>query len=281
MTKKGISRIINCLEQQHSTLNLSNCQIHGGEKELTMLLEAKSFLKELILDENHFRSLAIVEGLDHLERLSFRDNYIAEKDFHILGSLKNLKALNLYHNRIDDITFLQHLTSLKELNIGYNWIKDFSQIAALANLEILNISQNHEQITDLSFLENLQQLKELNLYNSGIKNIAPLTTLANLEVLNLEYNTISSLLPLKKLTNLVELDVHYIHKQPPLIWFVHFMHYGGKLGDYLNDEELVDIDKIWSLLSTRDLTTTQSAEQPALSIGRQKKDFQMYLAYIQ
>ena len=95
-----------------------------------------------------------------------------EKDFDVLRYCKQLKALDLGHNWIEDISFLNYLPDLEVLILGRNQIRDISPIADLHHLVYLELFSNH--IKDVSPLAGLTSLRDLNLSNNPIEDLTPL-----------------------------------------------------------------------------------------------------------
>ncbi|MDD2647667.1 MAG: leucine-rich repeat domain-containing protein [Eubacteriales bacterium] len=112
--------------------------------------------------------------------------YHTAKDFAPLKYCWNIKALDIGHNNISDLSFLSGLTELRILIIACDYIKDISPVANLTKLEYLEIFKN--QITDISPLEGLTNLIDLNICFNRIKDYTPLYGLTNLERLWL-YNS--------------------------------------------------------------------------------------------
>jgi len=124
-------------------------------------------------------------------------------DISPLGSLTNLTTLNLSYNRISDISFLGSLTNLTTLDLSFNQITDISFLGSLTNLTTLFIWEN--QITDISSLGSLTNLSILDLCINQITDISFLGSLTNLSILGLSSNQITDISFLGSLTNLTEL----------------------------------------------------------------------------
>ncbi|MBD3563050.1 leucine-rich repeat protein, partial [Planktothrix sp. FACHB-1355] len=112
----------------------------------------------------------------------------------------NLTDLNLYNNKITDISGLSTLTNLTDLNLYNNKITDISGLSTLTNLTELDLTNN--QITDISGLSTLTNLTILYLDNNQIRDISGLSTLTNLTELYLDNNQITDLSPLRSLIQL-------------------------------------------------------------------------------
>ena len=98
----------------------------------------------------------------------------------------NLKALDLGHNVISDISFLEKAPKLKVLILACNRIEDLSPIACQTEIEYLELFSNN--ITDISALANLKELKDLNIGYNKITDLSPLYELPNLERIWLTMN---------------------------------------------------------------------------------------------
>ncbi len=97
-----------------------------------------------------------------------------------------LRALDLGHNALKDLTFLQALPELRVLIVADNHIEDLSPLSELKNLEYLELFFN--RFTDLSPLAALTNLRDLNICRNKISDVTPLLGLKNLERLWLPDN---------------------------------------------------------------------------------------------
>ena len=101
------------------------------------------------------------------------------EDISILKYCKNLKALDLGHNRITDLSFLYDHPDLRVLILGRNdYITDITPVGSLAELEYLEIFSN--RITDISPLLNCTKLLDLSLCNNLIEDLSPLFEMKSL-----------------------------------------------------------------------------------------------------
>lgn len=98
----------------------------------------------------------------------------------------DLKALDLGHNTIRDLSFLEKAPKLKVLILACNEIEDLTPIACQTEIEYLELFSN--KISDLTPLANLTQLKDLNLCYNKITDLSPLYDLPNLERIWLSMN---------------------------------------------------------------------------------------------
>lgn len=101
------------------------------------------------------------------------------RDFDILKYVPGLKALDLGHNRVSDLSFLRQWPDLKILIMADNAIKDLSVIGELSELEYLELFMN--PFTDITPLTKLTKLKDLNLSWTAVADVMPLAEMTWLE----------------------------------------------------------------------------------------------------
>ena len=94
------------------------------------------------------------------------------KELSLLRYCKNLKALDIGHNVVDDLTWLEELPDLRVLIIAINRVTDITPLASLKKLEYLEMFNN--QITDLTPLKGLTRLMDLNIGFNRIEDFSPL-----------------------------------------------------------------------------------------------------------
>ena len=101
------------------------------------------------------------------------------RDFSILKYCKNLKALDIGHNQVDDLSFLYDLPRLKVLIVACNLsLQDITPIGSLKELEYLEIFKNNVQ--DISCLARCENLVDLNICFNRIRDLTPLHGLKRL-----------------------------------------------------------------------------------------------------
>jgi len=123
-----------------------------------------------------------------LNRLS--DKRYPESKFLPLLYLKDLQGLDLGHNLISDLSFLEGLPELRVLILADNKITDLGPLRQLVHLEYLELFMN--DFTDLSPLAELHHLKDLNLCRNRISDVTPLLGLTGLERLWLPDNFLTA-----------------------------------------------------------------------------------------
>ena len=80
----------------------------------------------------------------------------------------------------------RYCTELRALDLGHQYISDISEIRHLTKLQTLILADN--RISDISPLEELHDLNFVELFQNQITDVTPLTKLAHLEDLNIMYN---------------------------------------------------------------------------------------------
>ena len=93
--------------------------------------------------------------------------------------LYRLKALDLGHNALKDLEFVQYLPDLELLIVGDNQIKDATPLSQLKHLQYLEIFSNY--ITDLTPLAECTELLDLNICYDPIYDFSPIDQLESLE----------------------------------------------------------------------------------------------------
>lgn len=111
------------------------------------------------------------------------------REIALLRFCKNLRALDIGHNQVDDISFLYELPELRVLIIACNQIEDITPIASLKHLEYLEM------------------------FSNWVKDISPLTELPYLAHLNIGYNKIGDFTPLHQMTQLKRLWMKKCHSR--------------------------------------------------------------------
>ena len=107
-------------------------------------------------------------------------------DFSVLKYCRDLLALDIGHNQVDDLSFLYDLPQLKVLIVACNHVTDITPIGSLKELEYLEVFKN--RVTDLTPLAQLTHLVDLNICFNRVSDWSPLYGLTGLERLWL-YNS--------------------------------------------------------------------------------------------
>ena len=158
-------------------------------------------LDDLLLAGRGIERLTGLQCATGLIVLNLYSNRIS--DLSPLAGLTVLRNLVLTDNQLSDVSSLAGLTTLESLVLDENQLSDVSPLAGLTALRILHLRKN--QLSDVSPLAGLTALDRLHLGDNNIPNIGPLVGLTALEWLNLEKNQLSDVSPLAGLTALERL----------------------------------------------------------------------------
>ncbi len=109
--------------------------------------------------------------------------------FECLKYCNKLLALDLGHNEIRDLYFLEGMTELRYLILADNKITDISVLSTMPNLKYVELFFN--RITDLNALSNLEYLVDLNVCFCPIDDYSALETLPQLERLWISSSSIN------------------------------------------------------------------------------------------
>jgi len=112
-----------------------------------------------------------------------------------------------------DAYYLRYCTDLVALDLGHNYVSDLSFLQYLPNLKILILVDNwrflddggETRICDISDLKYCTKLRYLEIFCNKIEDISAIANLTELEDLNISYNPISSSEALRNLPNLKRL----------------------------------------------------------------------------
>ena len=117
----------------------------------------------------------------HLSGKMEGDERHTSEELYPIRMCTRLKALDLGHNYLTDVSFLNWLTELEVLIISPNYgLTDIGPVASCRKLVYLECF--HTPVTDLSPLAGLTELRDLNLTRDGeVTDISPLYDLPNLE----------------------------------------------------------------------------------------------------
>ena len=124
-------------------------------------LEIPSKCKELKANYNSLQSLCLIP--ETLEKLELTHNKIAMIDY--INQNNNLKYLNLSYNRLISVEGIPNLSKLQILDISYNFLgtEQLQVLKNLQHLKSLNISHNHCRGSEvLLIFSELSRLHELN-----------------------------------------------------------------------------------------------------------------------
>ena len=125
--------------------------------------------------------------------------YMMNEDAYYLKYCNELVALDLGHNYVSDLSFLEYMPELKVLILVDNvkekdgetlrHLTDLSELQYCTKLRYLEIFANN--VSDFSWMENLTELEDLNISYNSVSSIQYMTNLPNLKKLWMEHTYIS------------------------------------------------------------------------------------------
>ena len=127
-------------------------------------LELKTFTEQDVIDYCQINNI----NPDKIIILNLYKNKLT--DISGIKLFKNLQHLLIWNNRITDISVLKHSIKLELLNISNNEIKNISVIQYLTELKILSISSLELESDQIQYIKSLNKLKEL-LCRNGFKDM--------------------------------------------------------------------------------------------------------------
>lgn len=103
-----------------------------------------------------------------------------------------------------ELEVLKYCTELRALDIGHNDLTDISFLKDLTKLRVLILACN-ERLRDISVLSNLKDLEYIELFSCNIRDISALKDLDRLMDLNISYNPIARYAVLNEMSQLKRL----------------------------------------------------------------------------
>ena len=119
---------------------------------------------------------------DYTSWSTLHNNKSAKHGSEELSVLKycwNLMALDVGHNKIDNLDFLYDLPNLRVLILACNAITDITPLASLEHLEYVELFNN--KITDVTPLKDLPHLMDLNLSFNRIADLSPVENIKTIK----------------------------------------------------------------------------------------------------
>lgn len=105
-------------------------------------------------------------------RKSSDPNRLTDADLEPLKYVTGLKALDLGHNRVTDLSFVEWFPEMTVLLLADNRVTDLTPLSKLQHLQYLEIFMN--KITDLSPLSACTELKDLNITTCRVTDLSGL-----------------------------------------------------------------------------------------------------------
>ena len=150
-------------------------------------------------------SLQSLSGLTLLQSVNLSGSRFPVGDLAVLGTLPDLKTLDLSACGLSTIAGLEGAQSLTTLHLNNNTLRNLAPLSGIITLEELYLQRN--AIIDLGALNGLTELQKLDASYNSITTMGSAAGLQKLIWLNLENNKLSNLAGMDKLTNLSYLNL--------------------------------------------------------------------------
>lgn len=182
-------------------------------------------LKELCLSNNSITDIGSISLMADLESLIVSNNPLT--NIAALSACTNLKYLDISNCTVDTLSNLSNLSHLETLLASNNKIKIISDLASCSNLSVFEINSNQvSDITVLTALPNLTRfegdhntistipdfdettciLVYLSLNYNQISDVSGLAKISSLNYLNIDYNKVADLAPIAENANLIKVN---------------------------------------------------------------------------
>lgn len=176
----GVVEISVLVVDEDDTINYVNDEVKGileCETISDALQESYLGFSYSYIGNNDLSDIKYFKNIDNID-LSIAG---FKPDFKGVAGIDRLKTLNLYSDKIEDISSIAYLDTVEELLLNNNSIKDLSPIKNFKKLKKIDLSSNPE-ITDISVLANLP-LEELTVDDAlNELDLTPLLGKDNLKV---------------------------------------------------------------------------------------------------
>ncbi len=139
----------------------------------------------------------------HFAEHSVRTDATAFSTLHLSGQECHTNA---------ELSLLKYCTELRALDIGHNAVDDLSFLYDLPELRVLIIACN--RIKDITPVASLKHLEYLEMFSNWVEDISPLTQLPHLAHLNIGYNNIRNVTALSQMPQLKRLWMKKCHSRP-------------------------------------------------------------------
>ncbi len=187
------------------------------------------YLESLSINGSSAESTEGIESLTHLQKLSFTDCILGNKDLERIATLpvlthltlaecrlsniqglsgcKSLTMLDLSGNSIQDLSALSFMTGLTELYLEHNALVSLNAISNLSSLKILDVSYN--SLVSVAPLSGCTALEKLYVGNNAITDLSCAGNWTKLTVLSAGFNQLADITALTGCTSLQELDISH------------------------------------------------------------------------
>ncbi|EXJ56325.1 uncharacterized protein A1O5_12592 [Cladophialophora psammophila CBS 110553] len=175
--------LVNDLTSWSHLHNLQYLDVSGNQLESLECFSSLVHLRSLNANNNRISNIDGVLDLDGLLELKLSGNDLTRADFEGCD-LRRLKALDLSHNKLEEVRNLGSLPALEDLDLSHNALQNFPTAGGDKNIPVQKLRLVHNEL-ELIALKHMRALRHLDLDNNKIKDIQGLQSAYHLEFLSL------------------------------------------------------------------------------------------------
>ena len=135
-----------------------------------------------------------------LQLMKYKNKHIVRTDAEVFSTLHGICP----NHKSEDFYLLKYCTRLLALDLGHNNLTDISFLENMPRLRVLILGEN-QKLKNIEPIAGLKDLEYLELFTCAFTDITPLTRLPNLTDLNLANNKVKDWRPLKEMKQLKRL----------------------------------------------------------------------------
>lgn len=178
------------IDSRGEIIDLDNSQKTTSEAELLWLLENMPNVRQVnLFNHREFSNDFMVPLMEKYPDVTFgwqvrvSSQYVVRSDATAFSTNKESSGKpDLTEKHFEN---LKYVPGLKAIDIGHNAVKDVSWLRYFPELNILILADN--QISDISPLADLHELEYLEMFMNYVSDLSPLAGLENLRDLNVSY----------------------------------------------------------------------------------------------
>ncbi|KIW94135.1 uncharacterized protein Z519_05451 [Cladophialophora bantiana CBS 173.52] len=175
--------LVNDLTSWSHLQNLQYLDVSGNQLESLEGFSSLVHLRSLNANNNRISNIDGILDLDGLLELKLSGNDLTRADFEGCD-LRRLKALDLSHNKLEEVRNLGSLPALEDLDLSHNALQNFPTSCGDKDIPVQKLRLVHNEL-ELIALKHMRALRHLDLDNNKIKDIQGLQSAYHLDFLSL------------------------------------------------------------------------------------------------
>ncbi len=196
-----------------SMIDLNNVKIYDNAAALREVLPYMTSCRQLEMENCGIRNedMAVLRddfpNIKVVWRINFSVYSVRTDETRILASIKG------YYMTGETVACLKYCTEVRYLDLGHNCINDISFVEYMPDLEVAILAINYW--SDATPLASCKKLEYLEIFNTNCTDLTPLAELTNLKHLNICWiHELRDITPLYGLTQLERLWIGCVHSIP-------------------------------------------------------------------